>query len=201
MKRVKWKILIITSAFCLLPILLGMAMWSFLPEMVAIHFDINNNPDNFAPKGIVVFGLPIFMTILQIVCCIVTDFNVAKHGESKSIETATKWIVPVMAVVLQVVTLGYSVGWAIDMRRIAMVLVGTIFIVTGKLTAKLDYIKYYDISKEKARKINHFIGWGMAVMGLLFIISIFLPPIASVVCLVLLIPYTVIAAVYSIKNK
>ena len=65
MKFVKWKTLIVTCVVCLLPILLGVALWNELPESIAIHFDINNNPDNFAPKGFVVFGLPFLMVALH----------------------------------------------------------------------------------------------------------------------------------------
>ena len=40
MKFFKWKIFIITSIVCLLPILLGISLWSKLPDTMAIHFDI-----------------------------------------------------------------------------------------------------------------------------------------------------------------
>ena len=54
------------------------------------------------------------------------------------------------------------------------------------------------ITPEKARKINRFLGFETVVMGLLMIVSIFFPPVASVVCLVLLIPYVIIGVVYGI---
>lgn len=65
MKFIKWKSFIVTSFVCLLPILLGIALWENLPDTMAIHFNINNEPDNFASKGFVVFGLPFLMVILQ----------------------------------------------------------------------------------------------------------------------------------------
>ena len=73
MKFMKWKILIITCAVCLLPILLGVVLWDKLPETMAIHFDMYNQPDNFASKGFVVFGLPAMMVVLQIISCVITD--------------------------------------------------------------------------------------------------------------------------------
>ena len=63
MKFFKWKIFALTSGVCLLPILLGVALWSKLPDSIAIHFDMNNNPDNFASKGFVVFMLPLLMVM------------------------------------------------------------------------------------------------------------------------------------------
>ena len=46
---------------------------------------------------------------------------------------------------------------------------------------------------DKARKINRFIGFEMVIMGILFIISAFLKPVATLVCIILLIPYAIIS--------
>ena len=199
MKFIKWKSLIITSVICLLPILLGIALWDSLPDSMAIHFNINNQPDNFASKGFVVFGLPILMMLLQIFCCFINDINAHKHVELIKFERITKWIIPVMTVVLQVITLGYGLGWDIDIRKAASLIVGVILITTGNYLPKFDYIKNYDIDTEKARKINRFIGYETVITGLLFIISMFLPPISTIVCLFMLIPYAIISVIYGIS--
>lgn len=199
MKFIKWKSLIITCIVCLLPVFLGIALWDNLPDTMAIHFNINNEPDNFASKGFVVFGLPILMILLQIFSCFVNDINAHKHGERKKFERATKWIIPIMTVILQIITLGYGLGWNIDIRKCVALIVGGIFLVIGNYLPKFDYIKNYDIDTEKARKINRFIGFETVVMGVLSIISIFLPPISTVIWLLLLIPYAVISAIYVIK--
>ena len=199
MKFIKWKSLIITCVVCLVPIILGISLWDKLPDTMAIHFDINNRPDNFASKGFVVFGLPVMMVGLQIFCCFINDINAYKHGERKKFETATKWIIPVMTVVLQIITLGYGLGWNIDIRKSAALIVSIIFLVTGNYLPKLDYIKNHKVDTEKARKINRFIGYATVVMGILRIVSIFLPPISLVIWLFLLIPYTLVCIAYGIK--
>ena len=104
-----------------------------------------------------------------------------------------------MSILLQTVTLGYSLGWEIDIRKVAMTIVGAVFLVIGNYLPKFDYIKNYDMDTEKARKINRFIGKLSVVMGLLGIVIIFLPPVASVVWLALLIPYAIISVIYGIK--
>ena len=198
MKFIKWKSLIITCVICLLPIFLGLALWDKLPETLAIHFDINNNPDNFASKSFVVFGLPVLMALLQIICCFINDINAYKHGNRIKFERVTKWIIPCMSVILQIVTLGYGLGWNLDIRKVVALLVGGILLVIGNYLPKFDYIKNKDIDTGKARKINRFIGYETVVMGVLFIVSGFLPPIATVICLCLLIPYALIGAIYGI---
>ncbi len=200
MKFIKWKIFITTSILCLLPIVLGMALWNDLPDIMAIHFDINNNPDGFASKGFVVFGLPVLMVVLQAICCFINDINSHKHGERKKFERVTKWIIPVMTIVLQIATLGYGLGWSIDVRKIVAIIVGGVFLIMGNYMPKSDFVKDYDLDTEKARKINRFIGFEMVIMGILFIISIFLPPIATIICILLLIPYAVLSVAYGIKT-
>ena len=138
------------------------------------------------------------MVILQLFCCFINDINANKHGERKKFELVTKWIIPVLTVVLQIITLGYGLGWNLDIRKVVSFIVGVILLVTGNYLPKFDYIKDYDVNTEKARKINRFIGYETVVMGLLFFVSIFLPPVASVICLFLLIPYVIIGFVYGI---
>lgn len=200
MKFFKWRTFIVTSVVCLLPILLGLSLWEKLPDVMAIHFNIYGEPDNFASKGFVVFGLPLLMVLLQAFCCFVNDINSCKHGERKKFEAVTKWIIPCMTVVLQVITLGYGLGWDLDIRKAVSLIVGVIFVVIGNYLPKFDRVKNYDIDTDKTRKINRFIGYESVIMGILFFISIFLPPVASVVCLLLLIPYAVIAVVYGITK-
>ena len=86
MKFFKWKIFIITSFVCLLPILFGVFMWDRLPETMAIHFNFYGEPDNFASKGFVVFALPFLMLFAQAVCCFSVDLDSHKHGGVKKMK-------------------------------------------------------------------------------------------------------------------
>lgn len=199
MKFINRKSLIITSTICLLPILLGLTLWYRLPDTIAIHFNINNTPDGFASKEFAVFGIPIMMAAFQIFCCIVNDINIKKHGNNEKIERVTKWILPIITIIIQAAILGYAIGLPLDIRKIAAVIVGVIFLVTGNYLPKLDYVKNYNLDTEKARKINSFVGFGTVIMGILALITVFLPPITTVIWLFMLIPFGVISVVYGIK--
>ena len=199
MKFIKWKSLVVTCIVCLLPVFLGVYLWDALPDEIAIHFNLYNVPDNFASKVFVVFGLPALMAVLQIFCCIINDINARKYGERKKFEMATKWIIPAMSVVLQTITLGYGLGWSIDIRKAVALIIGIIFLIIGNYLPKLDYVNNYDIDTQKARKINRFIGFETVVMGLLSFVSIFMTPIATVIWLFLLIPYAAAGVIYGIR--
>ncbi len=139
------------------------------------------------------------MATFQVFECLVIDLNTKKHGENKKMEAVAKWIIPVVSIALYIVTLEYGLGHKVDIRRVAVAIVGVILLATGNYLPKLDYIKNYNIAADKARKINRFGGYVTVILGVLFLISLFFPPIASVICLCLLIPYTLAVLVYSIK--
>lgn len=201
MKYIKWKILGLTSLVCLLPILLGICLWNDLPQEIAIHFNFYNEPDNFVSKEIAVFGLPLLMMLFQMFSCVTTDLNAIKHGESKKFERATKWIIPVLTVFLYAVTLGYSLGFSINIRKSALVFLSIIFLVIGNYTPKLNYVKNYNLEPDKARKINRFTGFSLVIMGVLCFITIFLPPIFTVIWFALLIVYGVVSTMYVFIHK
>jgi len=52
------KTTLLSTLLCLLPILLGLALYEKLPEQVPIHFDFAGNPDNYASRPAAIFGLP-----------------------------------------------------------------------------------------------------------------------------------------------
>ena len=198
MKKIKWKSMIITCLVTLVPILAGVFLWDRLPSEMAIHFNINNEPDNFSSKGFAVFGLPLMMMGLQVICCLINDFNAAAHGERKKFERVTKWIIPVMSILIQGLIFAYALGVNVDARKAASVIVGTVLLVIGNYMPKFENFKD-DADTEKARKIHRFIGFLTVVMGILFIISALLPPVFSIACLLLLIPYAIVCAVFGIK--
>ncbi len=195
---IKWKFLLITCAVCLLPVIPCIILWNKLPETIAIHFDINNVPDGFASKEFTVFGLPLMMVVLQLVCCLINDINAKKYGERKKLERATKWIIPVMTIILQTITIAYAFGVMLDVRRWAMGIVGVIFLIIGNYLPKLDYMKNSKADKEQARRINRFVGFGEVIMGILALVTLFFSPIFSVIWLFLLIPYAAISVGYGI---
>lgn len=198
MKRIQWKILIQTSLVCLLPILLGVALWEKLPDMVAIHFDINNNPDTFASKGVAVFGLPVLMMAFQVFGCIVTDWK--EQSAPEKYLRIIKWFVPVMTAALYIATMGFSLGWIMDIRLVAGLMVGTLLVVSGCIMPKFEQVRYgkSKVAPHKARRINRFVGNATVVMGLLFYLSLLLPPAAMIGCVLLMIPYAIINVIYGI---
>ena len=64
MIRQNKKLLLLTSVITLLPVFIGLFLWNQLPDSVATHFGLNNQPDGYSSKAFAVFGLPLIQKIL-----------------------------------------------------------------------------------------------------------------------------------------
>jgi len=210
MKKINFKVLIITCIMCLVPIIFGLIFYDSLPDSVAIHFDINNNPDNFCPKEFFVFGVPVVMILFQIFCCIVTDLKDEHPEANKKSVTVMKLIIPVITVVMYVVTFMYAMTIGIDIRVVVMIVLGVMFVIIGNYIPKVVgtkninfHFNVFEIKDEKLNnKIKRVTGYILIVDGFLFILSALFQPIVSVALVGVVILQSIVLFVYTIiKSK
>lgn len=206
MKRINWKILISTSIICLLPILLGIIFYTYVPTQVAIHFNISNNPDIYMNKNIVLFGFPIMIALMQVICCILNDLNKSQDIKTPKVEYIFKSILPIVSIVSYSITLSIALGSQLDVRKLVCFLTGFIFILVGNYIPKTSSAythgshQYSFIKNEKFyQKFNRAMGYSLVTMGLLLIVSIFFASRYSVYVLVLTIIIIIIELLYFIK--
>ena len=77
------KMILLTSIATLLPILIGLLLWKQLPDSVATHWSTGNEPDGYSSKAFAVFGLPVIMLILHLVCVIATNIDPKANSINK----------------------------------------------------------------------------------------------------------------------
>lgn len=202
MKKINFKIIIITMIICLLPMVFGIAMYNELPDKMAVHFDINNEPNNFFPKAVAVFGLPIFMSLFQLICCVMTDLS--EKGKVNKLEKVAKWVLPVTSIVLYITTIIFNLGIEVEVRKIACLLIGIIIILMGNYLPKVksgDYINIHPrilASNEKIwRKYSRILGYTYVIFGILIAISILFTPMVSAIAVLLFIISNLVVMAYS----
>ena len=100
-----YKKLIISVLVCLSPMILGAILYGRLPEQIPILYTINNTPYNYGHKNLVLFGLPILMAIVQVICLLVTNLktNKLKNDEKPRILKIMEWIIPVLTVLTYII--------------------------------------------------------------------------------------------------
>ena len=198
-KKIDWKILIITGLICLIPIIFGVILYDQLPEQMAVHFGVNNEPNSFAPKEFALFGIPLLMFILQVFCCISSDFMEEKKQNKKYI-TIYKWIIPIIEMVVYLTMLAYGAGIELDMRMIVCITLGIVFTLVGNYMPKTEpnKLQMNYIRADFWKKIKRPAGYFFVIIGLAFIISAFLNSIVSLILLGIIIVTAILISIYSI---
>ena len=199
MKKIDWKILIITGLICLIPIIFGVILYDQLPEQMAVHFGVDNEPNSFAPKEFALFGIPILMFALQVFCCIFSDFMEEKKQNKKYI-TIYKWIIPIIEMVVYLTMLAYGAGIELDMRMIVCITLGIVFTLVGNYMPKTEpnKLQMNYIRADFWKKIKRPAGYFFVIIGLAFIISAFLNSIVSFILMIILIICAVLTTIYSL---
>lgn len=202
MKKINWKIIIITSGICLLPIIMGIIFYQQLPEQMPVHFNFNNEPDNYASKNFALFGIPIILTLLQIVCCIISDSNKNKMTEEPRFISIIKWFIPILSLVVSTIIIEIPLGSTVDVRKSICLVIGILFILTGNYLPKMSYefskgkIHPMPKNEEMYRRMTRMWGYTFVVGGIALLFSILFQPIYTVIVMAILIIAILIEGLY-----
>lgn len=204
MKKINIKSLASTSIVCLLPIICGLMYYNKLPESIAIHWGIDNNPNGYFSKPTFVFGMPIMMVALQIFCCIVSDLSDKNPEANKKTVTVYKWIIPIITVILYIVTIMIALGNNLDVRKIVMIILGITFIITGNYMPKVrgNYyinLKAFWVKNKEEKLVNKAVkisGYMLIIGGILCLISIAFKPVISIIVIGAIILFSLLIYIY-----
>lgn len=207
MKNINWKILIITSMVCLLPIVLGIIFEQQLPEQMPVHFNINNEPDNYASKNFALFGIPIILTALQIFCCVITDWKENKGIQRPRFITIIKWFIPILSVVVSTILIEIPLGSTVDVRKSICFVLGILFILTGNYLPKMSYEmakgKFHPMPKDEKmyRKMVRMLGYTFVISGVALLVSILFSPICTAIVIIVLVVAILVEGLYCLIKK
>ena len=99
MKKYK-KMIILTTLLTGLPILIGLILWSKLPDSMATHWDVNGQANGWSGKGTTVFFLPCILMIIHLFAVFLTLNDPKKTNIHKKPMTIIFWIVPVISILM-----------------------------------------------------------------------------------------------------
>ena len=172
--------LLITTIICLLPIVLALIVYDRLPAQLAIHFDNAGKPDNYLPKDLAVFGLPVFMAAINLYSHFRMNNDPKNEMASITLKQFTKWLIPIGSIIVIPITMFISMGAPIPISIIAMSLTGVIIVICGNYLPKCK--RNYTIgiklpwtldNEENWNKTHRFAGFVWVIGGILFTVSAF----------------------------
>lgn len=130
------KTIIITSILTLAPMIVGIILWDKLPAEIPTHFDFNNQPDSYSSKAFAVFGMPLLMLAMHIVCILATKVDPKMKGINDKVFTMVIYIIPAVSLLICAMIYPVALGKDVQVGLIAILFMGLIFTVTGNYLPK-----------------------------------------------------------------
>ena len=138
------KLLLLTSIVILFPILLGVMIWSQLPNQIPIHFNVGDQADNFQSKPLVVFGLPLFLLLVHLFVIFVTARDPKNQTMNEKMGKVIYWLTPIVSLSISYLIYSKALGSTTNPSIFVSALLGLIFVIMGNYMPKL--------------KVNHTVG-------------------------------------------
>ena len=178
MKNSKWELLL-TSLVCLLPLPVGAALYPRLPEIMVTHWDFSGNANGWSSRAATVFGLPLVILALHLVC-FYAESRETKKNRNPVLRTVLLWFCPAVSLLGGAVTLGTGLGYEMHISTVVPVFVGLLFLILGNYLPKIRRNRTMGIklpwtlaSEENWTRTHRVAGFTWVAVGLLMVVSAF----------------------------
>lgn len=204
-RKFNFKQLALSTALCLLPILMGLFVYQDLPDSVVVHWGVDNQPDGWAPRAVAVFLLPMLMAVINAVFHLGLYLDSGRLCSAKALRAFCQWFVPALGLIMAPITLLSALNKLDGNEAVPLVcqlIVGLAMVVVGNYLPKSRpnflvgiRLPWTIKSEENWKKTHHLAGFLWVIFGILFLVFAFmrLPWVA----ILLLALAAVIPCVYS----
>ena len=181
MKKYK-KELILSCLATLIPILIGLILWNKLPDTVPSHFGINGEADAYSGKAFMVFVPSLIMVAANLLCFLATMADKKNKTQNPKVVKLILCIMPILSVLINSFVYFSIFDITFGVSSMVFLILGITFILIGNYMPKVKQnftigikIKWTLISEENWNKTHRFAGKLWVIVGIISIISIFLP--------------------------
>ena len=119
-------------------------IWSQLPNQIPIHFNIADQADNFQPKPLVVFGLPILLLLVHLFVIFMIGRDPKNRTMNEKMVKVIYWLIPIVSLIVSYLIYSKALGSTTNPSVFVSALLGLIFVIMGNYMPKL--------------KVNHTVG-------------------------------------------
>lgn len=196
---------IVSSIIILLPALFGVIVWDKIPNEIVTHIGINGNADSMGNKALLVFGLPLLLLGIHLLCLWLSGKDPGLKKQSKKAIGIVFWIMP--AASFFVSALMYFATLEMDFNPMMLLVgfLGFMFIFIGnympacKQSATMGIkIKWTLENAENWRATHRFSGKVWFICGLLLLPCAFLSEkYAPALFISIIVPVVVLPVLYS----
>ena len=129
-KHNKYKI-IVSSLVTILPLFIGLILWNKLPDKIVTSFGWYGEANGYNSKEFAVFGLPLILLLVNLICIIATSADPRRKNISNGMFSLVISIVPICSVICGVCIYGNAMGYVLKVENIMSIFIGVLFIVLG----------------------------------------------------------------------
>ena len=129
-KQNKYKI-IVSSLVTILPLFIGLILWNKLPDKIVTSFGWYGEANGYNSKAFAVFGLPLILLLVNLICIIATSADPRRKNISNGMFSLVISIVPICSVICGVCIYGNAMGYVLKVENIMSIFIGVLFIVLG----------------------------------------------------------------------
>ena len=172
------KMIILTSIVTLLPILIGLLLWNKLPDSLATHFNLDNQPNGYSSKAFAVLGLPFFLFAIHLICIIATSMDPKAKSINPKIFRITLCICPLISIWVCCTMYAYSLGYLLNINLLSGVIMGIFYVILGNFipTVKPNYTIGFRIpwalnDSDNWYHTHRFAGKCLVISGILMIVT------------------------------
>ena len=177
-----WKSMLIAAVIILLPMLVGVVLWDRLPDPMATHWDFEGNANGWTGRTFTVFGIPLVMLALHMVCLLVTESDRNSCGQNPKLKRIMYCVVPVVSLILCAAVYPSALGIQVPMRLMALLFLGVVLLIVGNYMPKCTMNRFMGIrvpwtyrSEANWTATHRFAGRLYVVIGLLCLAGAFVP--------------------------
>ena len=178
----------------LVAVAMSAAVYTRLPDTMAVHWDISGNPNGWMPRAIGAAIGPVSIVLLALVLRVIPRVdpraeNYARFGEAYEVIVAS---VLVMLLVVHGIILALALGYHVSVGRIVPALVGALFVVIGNMMPLVrpnwwvGFRTPWTLSNDRVWARTHRLGgYCMTAGGVIMILAaLLLPPSLGVPVLI-----------------
>lgn len=173
------KVLVLSSILCILPLIPGFLLYDELPVQMPIHWNSIGEANGFISKEVGIWAITLFLLAIHLIVSISVEREYSKKPEKLShiVRGVCLWCVPLTSIIIVPISLFKAAGYALNISKIVLALVGGIFIIMGnylpknRINSVVGYKLPWTLSHpDNWNKTHRFAGVIWVICGFFFVI-------------------------------
>ena len=166
--------------------IMSLAVYARLPEIIAVHWDLNGNPNGWMSRPMGAFFLPAFLLVLGGILRFVPRIDPRAENYRRFGDAYETIVLSVLLLLLAIhgITLAIALGHPVPVGRFVPALVGALFIVIGNVMPRTRSNWWFGIrtpwtlsSDRVWTRTHRLAGYLMIAAGVVMIVgALLLPP-------------------------